>query len=61
MRSPALRPTLDDAVETVPELSDWLDWMTVQVPAAIVAGEPIPGGAPRLEIKRSMLNRLRRN
>jgi protein-tyrosine phosphatase len=60
VRSPALRPTLERAVAEVPELERWLDWMTVDVPAAVVAGEAVPGEAPRLEVKRGLLDRLRR-
>jgi protein-tyrosine phosphatase len=58
-RSPALRPVLDAAVEETPELEAWLDYLTVETPRAIVAGE-VPGGAPPvIEPKRGFLARLR--
>src|SRR3954470_23627753 len=38
-RSPALRPALDQAAAEVPELEGWLDYLTEDVPKAILAGE----------------------
>jgi protein-tyrosine phosphatase len=60
-RSPALRPTLDEACAQMPELADSLGYLTVDVPAAILAGE-VPGGKPPvIEPKRGFLSRLRRS
>jgi protein-tyrosine phosphatase len=58
-RSPALRPTLDAAVRELPELEDWLPYLTVEVPRAILAGETPKGEPPVIE-KRGLLGRLRR-
>jgi protein-tyrosine phosphatase len=59
-RSPALRPMLDSAVAELPELEGWLDYLTVEAPRAIVAGETPRGAVPVIEPKRGLLNRLRR-
>jgi protein-tyrosine phosphatase len=59
-RSPALRPTLEQAVAAMPELEDWLDYLTVDVPTAILAGEMPRGAPPVIEPKRGLLGRLRR-
>jgi protein-tyrosine phosphatase len=60
-RSPALGPMLDKAVAEVPELEGWLDYLTEDVPKAILAGETPPGDPPVIEPKRSgFLSRLRR-
>jgi protein-tyrosine phosphatase len=59
-RSPALRPALDKAVAELPELEDSLDWLTVEVPRAILAGESIKGFPPVIEAKRGLFSRLRR-
>jgi len=58
-RSPALRPTLEQAVAVTPELERWLDYLTVDVPAAILAGETPRGAPPVIEPKRGLLGRLR--
>jgi protein-tyrosine phosphatase len=59
-RSPALRATLDEALAELPELEAWLDYLTVDVPRAILAGE-MPGGEPPvIEPKRALFRRLRR-
>jgi len=61
VRSPALRPALEKAVAEVPELEGWLDYLTEDVPKAILAGETPPGSPPVIEPKRSgFLSRLRR-
>jgi protein-tyrosine phosphatase len=59
-RSPALRPALDKAVAELPELEHSLGWLTIEVPRAVLAGEPIQGVAPAIEPKRGLLGRLRR-
>jgi protein-tyrosine phosphatase len=60
-RSPALAPTLEKAVAELPELEGWLDYLTVEVPEAILAGETPRGNAPVIEPqKRGLLGRLRR-
>jgi protein-tyrosine phosphatase len=59
-RSPALRPTLDRAVAAMPELAGWLDYLTVDVPGAILAGDMPRGAPPVIEPKRGVLGRLRR-
>ena len=59
-RSPALRPSLDNAVAELPELEHSLGWLTIEVPQAILAGEPIRGVPPVIEPKRGLLGRLRR-
>jgi protein-tyrosine phosphatase len=58
-RSPALRPILDAAVEELPELEGWLDYLTVDAPQAILAGESPSGPAPVIEPKRGFFSRLR--
>jgi protein-tyrosine phosphatase len=59
-RSPALAPTLAKACAELPGLDYWLDYLTVAVPVAVLAGEAPPGVPPVLEPKRGMLQRLRR-
>lgn len=59
-RSPALRPTLEKAVEELPELEGWLDYLTVEVPQAILAGETPRADPPVIEQKRGLFGRLRR-
>jgi protein-tyrosine phosphatase len=59
-RSPALRPILDAAVADLPQLESCLEWLTVDVPAAVVAGRPVQGEPPRLEPPRGLLSRLRK-
>ncbi|HEX6713815.1 MAG TPA: CpsB/CapC family capsule biosynthesis tyrosine phosphatase [Thermoleophilaceae bacterium] len=59
-RSPALRPTLEQAVAELPELEGRLDYLTVEVPQAILAGEAPRGDPPVIEPKRGLLGRLRR-
>jgi protein-tyrosine phosphatase len=60
-RSPALRPVLDKAVAELPDLDEWLDWLTVDVPRAVLAGEAAPGEPPRIAPpRRGVLGRLRR-
>jgi protein-tyrosine phosphatase len=60
-RSPALQPTLDKALADMPELEDWLDYLTVQTPRAVIAGETPPGQPPVIEVKRGgIFGRLRR-
>jgi protein-tyrosine phosphatase len=60
-RSPALRPTLDKAVAELPELEGWLDYLTVEVPDAILAGQTPRANPPVIEPpKRGLLGRLRR-
>ena len=58
-RSPALRPLLDAAVEAIPELGGWIDYLVEEVPAAILEGRTPPGEAPVIESKRGLLRRLR--
>jgi protein-tyrosine phosphatase len=58
-RSPALRPTLDAAVEELPELEGWLEYLTVDAPRAILAGEMPSGPTPVIEPKRGFFSRLR--
>jgi protein-tyrosine phosphatase len=58
-RSPALRPALEKAVVELPELDGWLDYLTVQVPHAILAGETPAGEPPVIAPKRGFLDRLR--
>jgi protein-tyrosine phosphatase len=58
-RSPALRPTLDAALEDLPELEGWLDYLTVDAPRAILAGERPSGPVPVIEPKRGFFSRLR--
>jgi protein-tyrosine phosphatase len=57
-RSPALRPMLDEAVAAIPELEGWLDYLMVEVPQAILAGEAPPGPPPVIEPKRGLIGRL---
>jgi protein-tyrosine phosphatase len=59
-RSPALRPILDEAAAALPGLEPWLEWLTVDVPRAIVAGEPVRGQAPVIEGAGGLRRRLRR-
>ena len=59
-RSPGLAPVLEEACRHFPGLQEALDWMTVGVPRAILAGETVGGGAPRLEGRAGLLGRLRR-
>jgi protein-tyrosine phosphatase len=60
-RTPALRPTLDKAVADMPELEGWLDYLTVEVPQAILAGQTPRANAPVIELpRRGLLSRLRR-
>jgi len=59
-RSPALQPQLERAAAEFPGLEDWLEWMTVDVPQAIVSGDLVDGEPPRLEGRRGLLGRLRR-
>jgi protein-tyrosine phosphatase len=58
-RSPALRPELDAVVAEIPELEGWLDYLTVETPRAILAGEVPSGTPPVIESKRGFLDRLR--
>src|SRR3954452_3028053 len=59
-RSPALRPALDQAAAEVPELEGWLDYLTEDVPKAILAGETPRGNPPVIAPKRGgFLSRLR--
>jgi protein-tyrosine phosphatase len=58
-RSPALRPTLEKAVADVPELDGWLDYLTVEVPTAILAGKAPDGEPPVIKAKRGFFSRLR--
>ena len=59
-RSPGLRPMLDAAVADMPELEGWLDYLTLDVPKAILAGETPRGTPPMIEPKRGLLDRLLR-
>jgi protein-tyrosine phosphatase len=60
-RSPALVPALQQACAELPGLEDWLGYLTVEVPAAILAGDPAPGAPPVIvPPKRGFLARLRR-
>lgn len=58
-RSPALRPTLDVAVEELPELEGWLEYLTVDAPQAILAGQDPSAPPPVIEPKRGFFSRLR--
>jgi protein-tyrosine phosphatase len=58
-RSPALRPMLDAAVAELPELEGWLEYLTVEAPRAILAGEAPSGPTPVIEPKRGFFSRLR--
>jgi protein-tyrosine phosphatase len=60
-RSPALRPALEAAAAALPGLDQWLDWMTVEVPRAIVSGDPVAGEPPRIEPPGGLLRRFRRS
>jgi protein-tyrosine phosphatase len=57
-RSPALQPTLDQAVAEMPELEQWLGYLTVEVPQAILAGQAPSGEPPVIEPKRGFFGRL---
>ena len=59
-RGPALRPTLDRAIAEMPDLAEWVDWLTVDVPRAVVDGRALEGEPPRIEPRRGLLGRLRR-
>jgi protein-tyrosine phosphatase len=60
-RSPALWPVLEGALAELPELEPALDWLTVEVPRAILAGDEVPAdAAPVIEPRRGLLGRLRR-
>lgn len=59
-RTPALRSTLDPAIDSIPRLYRWIEWLTVEAPAAILAGQTPLGGPPRLHPQRGILDRLRR-
>jgi protein-tyrosine phosphatase len=59
-RSPALGPVLERATEDVDGLDEWLEWMTVDVPRAIVGGELVQGDPPALAPKGGLMRRLRR-
>lgn len=59
-RSPALRPMLDAAVAAIPDLEPWLDYLTVDVPQAILDGAMPRGEPPVIEPKRGLIGRLRR-
>ena len=58
-RSPALRPALDAAVAETPELEGWVDYLTVETPRAILAGDEPGGTPPVIESRRGFLSRLR--
>jgi protein-tyrosine phosphatase len=58
-RSPALRPTLEAAAADMPELEAFLDYLTLQTPRAILAGEEPGGTPPVIELKRGFMDRLR--
>jgi tyrosine-protein phosphatase YwqE len=58
-RSPALRPVVDAAVAETPELEGWVDYLTVETPRAILAGDEPAGTPPVIEAKRGFLGRLR--
>jgi protein-tyrosine phosphatase len=58
-RSPALRPILEAAVEELPELEGWLEYLTVDAPQAIVEGRSPRGNPPVIEPKRGFFSRLR--
>ena len=58
-RSPSLRPVLDKACEELPGLEEWIGYLTLDVPRAILAGDGAPGPPPVLEPKRGLLSRLR--
>jgi protein-tyrosine phosphatase len=60
-RSPALRPALEAATAALPGLDQWVDWMTVDVPGAIVRGDPVAGEPPRIEPAGGLRRRFRRN
>lgn len=59
-RGPDLGPQVEAAATELPQLPDHLEWLTVEVPRAIVAGAAIDRPAPRIEPKRGLLGRLRR-
>jgi protein-tyrosine phosphatase len=58
-RSPALAPVLQQASEEMPELEGWLDYLTVAVPRAVLAGTMPAGDPPVIEPKRGFFGRLR--
>jgi protein-tyrosine phosphatase len=60
-RSPALQPALEAATAALPGLEEWLEWMTVDVPGAIVRGDAVEGEPPRIEPHRGLLRRFRRS
>lgn len=57
-RSPALRPMLDRAVAELPELEQWLGYLTLEVPRAILAGADPPADPPVFAARRGLLGRL---
>ena len=59
-RSPALRPALEKACSELPGLDQVLDYLTVAVPAAVLAGEVPAGAPPVIERGRGFFSRLRR-
>jgi protein-tyrosine phosphatase len=59
-RSPALRPTLVEACDALPGLEGWLDYLTVEVPQAILAGQTPGGTPPVIQAKRGLFAKLRR-
>lgn len=59
-RPPALRPMLGAAVQELPELEGWVDWLVEEVPAAILAGATPNGQPPAIGPKRGLLDRLLR-
>jgi protein-tyrosine phosphatase len=59
-RSPRLRQQLERALAEMPELEGWLEWLTVDVPGAVVGGAAVTGDPPVIERKRGLLGRLRR-
>jgi protein-tyrosine phosphatase len=58
-RSPALQPQLSCAAEELPELAGWFDYLVDEVPAAILAGDALPGAPPVIEPRRGIIDRLR--
>ena len=59
-RSPALRPALEKACAVLPGLEESLSYLTIDVPAAVLAGELPQGEPPVIERGRGFLARLRR-
>jgi protein-tyrosine phosphatase len=52
-------PVMREALATVPELAGAVDWLTHEVPEAVLVSQALRGQPPRLAPKRRLLGRLR--